>query len=71
MLALGAMGLFHHLDLTSGQELNDIEVDVRVRVCNCDVKSEVGDVIKVHYMGLLKNGTVFDRKLVNLETFYS
>ncbi|VDK76939.1 unnamed protein product [Litomosoides sigmodontis] len=42
------------------RELARLQIGVKKRIDNCDIRSRKGDTLNVHYVGMLENGTEFD-----------
>ncbi|CAG9532430.1 unnamed protein product [Cercopithifilaria johnstoni] len=42
------------------RELARLQIGVKKRVDNCEMRSRKGDTLNVHYVGMLEDGTEFD-----------
>jgi len=49
------------------EKVKKLQIGVKKRVENCQVKSKKGDLLHMHYTGMLENGTVFDSSLTRGE----
>ncbi|CAJ0946540.1 unnamed protein product, partial [Mesorhabditis belari] len=46
--------------LVYGEEQGKLQIGIKKRVDNCEVKSRKGDLLHMHYVGTLLDGTEFD-----------
>nr|AAD01596.1 peptidyl-prolyl cis-trans isomerase [Onchocerca volvulus] len=42
------------------RELARLQIGVKKREDNCEIRSRKGDIVNVHYVGMLEDGTEFD-----------
>ncbi|CAI4222102.1 unnamed protein product [Auanema sp. JU1783] len=64
VLAVIALGL-----VTAEKTVDKLQIGIKTRAENCDVKSRKGDLLHMHYTGTLLDGTEFDSSRTRNQEF--